>query len=93
MKSSKEEIKAQVSMKKVSTNETLDDQERTTRPRDVKKLSLDSNHGLPGCFVKIPHNSRKLTEGSMAWNSLPSSLAKLGKVQDLNVWSVWENLF
>ncbi|KAK4752453.1 hypothetical protein SAY87_021251 [Trapa incisa] len=78
-KSSKEETKAQVSVKKVATNETVIDRERTPKPRDARKLSLESNHGLPACFVKIPHNSRKLAEGSMAWNSLPSSLAKLGK--------------
>lgn len=83
-KSSKEEIKAQASVKKVSANGTLDDRERTAIPRNVKKLSSDSNHGLPGCFVKVSLNSRKLTEGSIAWSSLPSSLAKLGKVQALD---------
>lgn len=83
-KSSKEEIKAQVSVKKVSAYGTSEDRERITLPRDVKKLSSGSSHGLPGCFVKVSMNSRKLTEGSIAWSSLPSSLAKLGKVQALH---------
>ncbi|OWM66943.1 hypothetical protein CDL15_Pgr008112 [Punica granatum] len=79
LKSSKEENKAQVSVKKAPANGNMDDRQKTIRPRDVKKLSLDSNHGLPGCFLKVPLSSGKLTEGSVAWSSLPSSLAKLGK--------------
>ena len=31
-------------------------------------------------LVKIPPNSKKLTDASSSWTSLPPSLAKLGKV-------------
>lgn len=82
VKSSKEENKVQMSTKKVSTNGTLDDQNRLDKHRtSVGKKSPGelANNGIPGNFVKVPINSRKLTEASVSWASLPSSLAKLGK--------------
>ncbi|XP_015886595.3 uncharacterized protein LOC107421786 [Ziziphus jujuba] len=81
-KSSKEENKVQISSKKVTVNGTMNDQDRSNKQRISvgKKSSGDLvNSGVPGNLVKVPLNNKKLTEGSVSWASLPSSLAKLGK--------------
>lgn len=81
-KSSKGENKVQMSTKKVSANGTLDDQEKPSKQRTsvVKKSSSEvSSNGLPGNLAKVSINSRRLTDGSVSWASLPSSIAKLGK--------------
>lgn len=49
-------------------------------PVGKKSPGEAGNHGLPENLVKIFPNNRKLTDGSVSWASLPSSLAKLGKV-------------
>lgn len=79
-KSLKEESKVQMSTKKVTANGTLGDQDRSNKQRVVGKKSTDANNGLPGNLVKVSLNNRKLTDGSFPWASLPSSVAKLGKV-------------
>lgn len=81
-KSSKEENKFQVSTKKVLTNGILDDQELSNKLRTSsgRKSGELNNNGLPGNFVKVQINSKRLTDGSVSWMALPSSLAKLGKV-------------
>ncbi|KAL5543194.1 hypothetical protein UlMin_010904 [Ulmus minor] len=78
-KSSKEENKVQMSTKKVS-NGALDEQNKSDKQRIsvVRKSFGESANGFPGNLVKVPVN-RKLTEASVSWVSLPSSLAKLGK--------------
>lgn len=71
-----------ISAKKVTANGTLDDQDRSNKQRIPvgRKSSGDLvNSGIPGSLVKVPLNNRKLTE-NVSWASLPSSLAKLGKV-------------
>ncbi|XP_044466621.1 uncharacterized protein LOC123196634 [Mangifera indica] len=80
-KSSKEENKFQVSTKKVLTNGILDDQELSNKLRTSsgRKSGELNNNGLPGNFVKVQINSKRLTDGSVSWMALPSSLAKLGK--------------
>ncbi|KAG5226393.1 CTP synthase [Salix suchowensis] len=80
-KSSKEENKFQISTKKNVANGSLDEQDKSNKLRTsvVKKSSEHANNGLPGNLVKVSINSRRLTEGSVSWSSLPSSLAKLGK--------------
>ncbi|KAJ7980673.1 DUF936 family protein [Quillaja saponaria] len=80
-KSSKEETKVQMSIKKVTANETMEDREKANKQRIFvgKKSSEISINGLPGNLVKVSLNSRRLTDGSVSWSSLPSSLAKLGK--------------
>ncbi|CAN0905211.1 hypothetical protein LINGRAHAP2_LOCUS23540 [Linum grandiflorum] len=81
-KSCKEETKITVSSKKTVGPGIMDDQEKLSKPRlSVGKRSSGelANNGLPGNFVKVPINSKRLTEGSVLWTSLPSSLAKLGK--------------
>lgn len=85
-KSFKEENKVPISKKKVIANGTLDGEDRSNKQRiSVGKKSSGElvNSGIPGSLVKIPINNRKLTEGSASWASLPSSLAKLGKVNFL----------
>ncbi|XP_059430176.1 uncharacterized protein LOC132163815 [Corylus avellana] len=82
-RSSKGDIKAQISAKKVSANGTSGDQEKPskqTTSAGKKSSGEHSSNGLPGNLVKVSLNSRRLTEGSVSWASLPSSLAKLGKV-------------
>ncbi|KAH7524741.1 hypothetical protein FEM48_Zijuj06G0151600 [Ziziphus jujuba var. spinosa] len=82
-KPSKEENKVQISWKKVTANGSMDDQDRSNKQRISvgKKSSGDLvNSGIPGNLVKVPLNNKKLTEGSVSWASLPSSLAKLGKL-------------
>ncbi|XP_011037137.1 PREDICTED: uncharacterized protein LOC105134426 isoform X2 [Populus euphratica] len=80
-KSSKEENKIQISTKKNVANGRLDEQDKSNKLRTSveKKSSEHANNGLPGNLVKVSINSRRLTEGSVSWSSLPSSLAKLGK--------------
>ncbi|KAJ0093638.1 hypothetical protein Patl1_26484 [Pistacia atlantica] len=80
-KSSKEENKFQVSTKKVPANGTLDDQEKSNKLRTTigRKSGELNNNGLPGNLVKVPINSKRLTDGSVSWTALPSSLSKLGK--------------
>ncbi|XP_050212396.1 uncharacterized protein LOC126663608 isoform X2 [Mercurialis annua] len=81
-KFSKEENRNSISTKKVTANGNSDDQEKSNKPRTPigKKSSGDlANNGFPGNLVKVPINSRKLTEGNVTWSSLPFSLAKLGK--------------
>lgn len=81
-KLSKEENRVQTFTKKVTANGTLDDQEKSNKLRisPIKKLSGElTSNGVPGNLVKVPINSRRLTDGSIQWASLPSSLAKLGK--------------
>lgn len=79
---SKGEIKVQLSAKRVSAYGTWGDEEKPCKQTSAgKKSSGDvSNNGLPGNLVKVSLNSRRLTEGNVSWASLPSSLAKLGKV-------------
>ncbi|GAB4825445.1 hypothetical protein Ancab_008318 [Ancistrocladus abbreviatus] len=80
-KSSKEDLKNQVSSKTAAVNGALDDPKRSTRQKiSAGRKSLDAtSNGFPGNLVKIPASGRRLTEGSASWSSLPSNLAKLGK--------------
>ncbi|KAG4125910.1 hypothetical protein ERO13_D10G126800v2 [Gossypium hirsutum] len=80
-RSLKEESKSPVSTKKVMPNGMLDEQEIPNKPRTYigkKSGDLSSNGGL-GNLVKVPINSKRLTDGSVSWGTLPSSLSKLGK--------------
>ncbi|KAF8014103.1 hypothetical protein BT93_H0062 [Corymbia citriodora subsp. variegata] len=57
-----------------------DDHTKSLKQRPIPRKSLtESNNGLPGNFVRVSLNNRRLTDGNVAWGSLPSSLAKLGK--------------
>ncbi|XWS13191.1 hypothetical protein CRYUN_Cryun36dG0016400 [Craigia yunnanensis] len=80
-RSLKEESKSLVSTRKVMSNGMLDDQEKRNKPRTYvgKKSGELTNNGALGNLVKVPINSKRLTDGSVSWGSLPSSLSKLGK--------------
>ncbi|KAE8694888.1 protein TRIGALACTOSYLDIACYLGLYCEROL 2 [Hibiscus syriacus] len=75
-RSLKEESKSPVSTKKM-----LDEQEKPNKPRtSIGKKSGDlTNNGGLGNLVKIPVNSKRLTDASISWGSLPSSVSKLGR--------------
>ncbi|CAI8592194.1 unnamed protein product [Vicia faba] len=81
IKPSKEEHKAQVSIKKVTSNGNIEEQEKSSKQRIsfVKKSAEVSNNGLPGNMVKVSLSTRKVTDSSVQWASLPSSISKLGK--------------
>lgn len=83
VQSSKGEVKVQLSAKRVSAYGTWGDEEKPSKQTTSagKKSSREvSSNGLPGNSVKVSLNSRRLTDGNVSWTSLPSSLAKLGKV-------------
>ncbi|KAK8483550.1 hypothetical protein V6N13_008924 [Hibiscus sabdariffa] len=78
----KEESKSLVSTKKAVANGTLSDHEKqnTTRTHVGKKSGELTNNGGMGNLVKVPIDSKRLTDGSsVSWGSLPSSLSRLGK--------------
>ncbi|WJX51623.1 hypothetical protein P8452_37802 [Trifolium repens] len=76
--SSKEDNKIQKSIKKVIGDGTMEEQEKSSKPRNsFGKKSSDA--GLPGNLVKVSINSKKVTDASVQWTSLPSSIAKLGR--------------
>lgn len=80
-KSSKDENKNQTSARKSFSNGNSNEQDKPNKPRaSVGKKSPElANNGLPANLVKVPISSRRLTEGSVSWSALPSSLGKLGK--------------
>ncbi|CAI9761657.1 unnamed protein product [Fraxinus pennsylvanica] len=80
-KSSIDDNKATASVKKASASrDSVDFGNSTARKSVEKKLSGEvANHGLPGNFIKVSSSNRRLTDGSVSWSSLPSSLIKLGK--------------
>ncbi|XP_060171803.1 uncharacterized protein LOC132602980 [Lycium barbarum] len=79
-KSSKEEIKAHTSLKKTSTNGEPVDADKSSKQKTSKgkKLPGEANNGLQD-LVKVAVSNRILADGNVAWSSLPSSLAKIGK--------------
>lgn len=82
-KPNREESKVNSSTKKASINgDTPDIVKSAARTSSVgKKSSGEGANGLPGNLVKVSLNNRRLKDASVSWASLPSSLAKLGKVQ------------
>lgn len=84
-KTSKDDHSMQASSKKNAVNGELDNQERSSRQKSSsgRKSSSSDAAGFPGNLVKIPLSNKRLSEGSVSWASLPSSLAKLGKVWNL----------
>ncbi|OIW15922.1 hypothetical protein TanjilG_04457 [Lupinus angustifolius] len=80
-KPSKEEHKNQISVKKVNANGTTEEQGKSNKQRTPigKKSAEGSDNRFPGNMVKVSLNSRKVTDASVQWASLPSSISKLGK--------------
>lgn len=98
-KSFKEENKAGLSANMATTNGNLADPNRLHKqiPSVGKKTpGNNANHGLPGNFSKVSLSKKTLTDGNASWTSLPSSLAKLGKVRSFKLinidtceWHIW----
>ncbi|XP_009617563.1 uncharacterized protein [Nicotiana tomentosiformis] len=80
-KSSKEENKVQTSLKKNSANGEPVDAEKSSKQKTSmgRKLPGEVNNGLGENLVKVAVSNRTLADGNVAWSSLPSSLAKIGK--------------
>ncbi|XP_074556022.1 uncharacterized protein LOC141811853 [Curcuma longa] len=68
----KEDSKIQTPAKKLIANGAAEDSGKTTKHNPVNSPSL-------GNLVKVETTKRKWTDGGVPWQSLPSSLAKLGK--------------
>ena len=81
-KSFKEDHENQSSIKRVIANGTMEEQEKPSKQRVSvgKRSSEASNNGFPENLVKVSPSSRKVTDASVQWASLPSSIAKLGRV-------------
>ncbi|KAE9600405.1 hypothetical protein Lal_00046217 [Lupinus albus] len=81
IKQCKEEHKTQMSVKKATVNGTTVDHENSNKQRTSvgKKSPECSNNGFPGNLVKVSLSNRKVTDASVQWASLPSSISKLGK--------------
>lgn len=76
----KEEIKAQTPLKRGNKNATLEDANKSIKqkPSNAKKTpDGTSTHCIsPSSLVRV---SKRWTEGSISWASLPPSLVKIGK--------------
>lgn len=80
--SHKDDSKIQNPARKSTASAPSDDADKAVKkhPPTVKRASgVLSNPNVTN-LVKIPPNSKKLTDASNWWTSLPPSLAKLGKV-------------
>ncbi|KAL0368633.1 UNVERIFIED_CONTAM: hypothetical protein Scaly_1082200 [Sesamum calycinum] len=81
-KSTREESKVNESVKKTSiSGDSPDIVKSAARTTLIGKKSSSevAGNGFPGSLVKISFSNRRLTDASVSWASLPSSLAKLGK--------------
>lgn len=86
-KTSREENKVNASLKKASKKADLMDTNKsiTQRVSPGKKSGESGNHGFPGNLVKVSLSKSRLTDGTISCASLPSSVVKLGKVQNLSI--------
>ncbi|KAK6930518.1 Protein of unknown function DUF936, plant [Dillenia turbinata] len=80
VRSMKEDNKIHMLTKKVTANRALEDHDKPSKPRtSIGKKSSEGANGFPANLVKISISNRRLTDGTVSWASLPSSLVKLGK--------------
>nr|CAD1832211.1 unnamed protein product [Ananas comosus var. bracteatus] len=76
----KEDNKVQSHSKKSTSNSSSEDPDKLTkRPFIIKRNSESSNSGNLANLVKVVPSSKRLTDSSISWASLPPSLTKLGK--------------
>jgi Plant protein of unknown function (DUF936) len=77
----KEENKPQTPTKKTSSRSAPEDSEKLNKQSTLvkKKNEAPSSVSLSN-LVKVPVNNRKMTKSTAAWGSMPSTIAKLGKV-------------
>jgi len=80
--SHKDDSVIQKAARKSATSAPSDDADKTVKKHTpiVKRTSGVLGNSNVTNLVKIPPNSKKLTDASTSWTSLPPSLAKLGKV-------------
>ncbi|KAG5048897.1 hypothetical protein JHK85_010000 [Glycine max] len=80
-KPSKEQDKIQTPTKKANANGTVEEPEKYSKLRTSigKKSAEVSNSGLPGNLVKVTLSNTKVTDASVQWASLPSSISKIGR--------------
>lgn len=78
----KDDSKLQTPAKKVIANGPGEDSVKAARQSRVsKKLQASETSNSLSNLVKVETTKRKWTDGSVSWQSLPPSLAKLGKVR------------
>lgn len=79
----KEDNRAPTPLKKGNLNAALENVDKSAKPRisNVKKTSdvTNTNNISPGGLVKVSSSSKRWTDGSISWASLPQPLVKLGK--------------
>nr|XP_019708105.1 uncharacterized protein LOC105049832 isoform X3 [Elaeis guineensis] len=77
----KEDNKVQIPVKKGTANAASDDLDKSNKQRSciIKKTPEAPNFLNLANLVKFVPNSKRWTDGSVSWASLPSSLTKLGK--------------
>lgn len=87
VKQSKQENNGQITTKKVTSNGDMSDTDKPTKKKTSsvgKRSSGDAASPVfPANMVKVSLSNRRLTDATVSWASLPSSLGKLGKVQFL----------
>lgn len=81
-KPSKEQLKTQTSAKKANANGTTAEPEKSSKQRTSTGKKAEVSN-LPGNLVKVSLTNRKVTDATVQWASLPSSISKLGKVYQL----------
>ncbi|KAG6525655.1 uncharacterized protein LOC122046982 [Zingiber officinale] len=74
----KEDSKLQTPTKKVIANGPGEDSDKVAKQSHVSKKPSETSNSLSN-FVKVETTKRNWTDDSISWQSLPSSLAKLGK--------------
>ncbi|KAG5060765.1 hypothetical protein JHK87_001794 [Glycine soja] len=81
-KPSKEKHKIQTPTKKANANGTMEEPEKSSKLRtSIRKKSAEvSNSGLPRNLVKVTLSNRKVTDASVPWASLPSSISMIGRI-------------
>ncbi|XP_072964574.1 uncharacterized protein [Typha angustifolia] len=79
--SHKENNKVQSHLKKSTANASSDDSDKSMKRQSpiVRKTSDAANNPNFANLVKIVPSSKRLTDASISWAALPSSLTKLGK--------------
>ncbi|XP_074564176.1 uncharacterized protein LOC141820708 [Curcuma longa] len=78
----KEDIKIQCPTKRSPSNTRADDSDKSSKknPSNTKKPSETTNSINLSNFVKVVPASKRWSDGTVSWASLPSSLSELGKV-------------
>ncbi|MQL76198.1 hypothetical protein Taro_008561 [Colocasia esculenta] len=79
--SPKEDNKANTPQKKETASGPLEEPDKPIKQYSPvrKKMSEVASNGIPGNLIKVIPNSRRWTDSSVSWGSLPSSISKLGK--------------